>query len=292
MPIKLGQLDIRIFQGIITGADAVFVLKRKEDKIFSKALSKNVAIEHEIMKPLLKGQEIHRYGSPTHQYEVIFPYYIENEKAYLISENLLHDQYPKLNQYLDMVKSFLKSGDRTKKSIKVHEFSRHQNIDAMPKPKIILQVLANAPSFIYDEMGQYAFVGGGTAGGYGIICRDSRIDYKYLLGLLNSKLLFFYHKRIATPFGGGFFAYSKQYLEQLPIRTIDFTNKEDVARHDKMVKLVERMLKLHKDLKEAGTPEKDERIGREIRATDKEIDGLVYELYGLTLDEVKVVEGI
>ena len=59
-----------------------------------------------------------------------------------------------------------------------------------------------------------------------------------------------------------------------------------------MVKLVERMLKLHKDLKGAGTPEKDERIGREIRATDAEIDRLVYELYGLTAEEVAIVEEV
>ena len=290
MPVKLGQLDVRIFQGIITGADAVFILKKDGNELFSKAIGKNVIIEKEIIKPLLKGQEIHRYGCPLHQYEVIFPYEIIAEKAHLISEKNMHDKYSKTTQYFEMAKHLLNSSDRTKKSILLHEFSRHQNIDTMPISKIILQVLASAPSFIYDEFGQYAFVGGGTAGGYGIISKDSRVCHKYLLGLLNSRLLFFYHKRIATPFGGGFFAYSKQYLEQLPIRTIDFSNKEDVARHDKMVKLVERMLRLHKDLKEASNVNA-ERVEREIRATDGEIDRLVYELYGLTQQEIGVVEG-
>mgnify|MGYP000872892628 CR=1 FL=1 len=80
------------------------------------------------------------------------------------------------------------------------------------------------------------------------------------------------------------------YASQLPIRTIDLSNKEDVARHDKMVKLVERMLKLHKDVKEASTPEKTERTEREIRATDREIDQLVYDLYGLNADVIKILE--
>ena len=58
-----------------------------------------------------------------------------------------------------------------------------------------------------------------------------------------------------------------------------------------MVKLVERMLKLHKDLKETKTSDQETRIQRQIDATDKEIDRLVYELYGLTEEEIKIVEG-
>ena len=58
-----------------------------------------------------------------------------------------------------------------------------------------------------------------------------------------------------------------------------------------MVKLVERMLKLHKDVKEASTPDAETRIQRQIEATDREIDGLVYELYGLSEEEVRIVEG-
>jgi len=114
------------------------------------------------------------------------------------------------------------------------------------------------------------------------------LKYKihYILGILNSELinwLFTVSYNIVN--------IDPRYLKIVPIRTIDFSNKEDVARHDKMVRLVERMLKLHRDLKEAGTPEKEERVEREIRATDKEIDGLVYELYGLSQEEIGVVEG-
>lgn len=56
-----------------------------------------------------------------------------------------------------------------------------------------------------------------------------------------------------------------------------------------MVTLVERMLDLHK--REPQTPQESERIAREISATDDAIDRLVYELYGLTEEEIRVVEG-
>ena len=69
-------------------------------------------------------------------------------------------------------------------------------------------------------------------------------------------------------------------------------NPVDIARHDKMVTIVERMLDLNKRLPEARTDQEQTMIKRQIAATDKEIDDLVYELYGLTEEERKIVEGI
>ena len=65
------------------------------------------------------------------------------------------------------------------------------------------------------------------------------------------------------------------------------TNK---ARHDKVVSLVERMLELHKT-PSARTPQDKERVKREIESIDKQIDRLVYELYGLSPEEIAIVEG-
>ena len=64
----------------------------------------------------------------------------------------------------------------------------------------------------------------------------------------------------------------------------------DVARHHRMVALVERMLSLHNQLIRAALPYDRERLRRQIEATDREIDDLVYELYGLTDEEIKLVE--
>jgi hypothetical protein len=63
------------------------------------------------------------------------------------------------------------------------------------------------------------------------------------------------------------------------------------ARHDKMVGLVETMLKLHKDLPKVKIPHEQESLKRTIAATDAQIDALVYEMYGLTEDEIRIVEG-
>jgi len=81
-----------------------------------------------------------------------------------------------------------------------------------------------------------------------------------------------------------------QYVRDFPIRPIDFSDTQDVARHDQMVSLVERMLDLHKRLAETKTGHEKTFLQRRIKDTDKQIDRLVYELYNLTGEEIKIVE--
>ena len=83
---------------------------------------------------------------------------------------------------------------------------------------------------------------------------------------------------------------NRQFLSQLPIRTIDFYNPADVARHDRMVELVQSMLDLHRQLSTPGPEHERTLIVRRIEAADRQIDRLVYELYGLTEEEIGIVE--
>ncbi len=80
------------------------------------------------------------------------------------------------------------------------------------------------------------------------------------------------------------------YLNPFPIRSINFSDPADVAHHDRMVTLVEQMLELHKRQAAATSQSDRDLYQRQIDATDREIDKLVYELYGLTEEEIKIVE--
>jgi len=77
----------------------------------------------------------------------------------------------------------------------------------------------------------------------------------------------------------------------LPIYDIDFSNPAEKAQHDKVVALVETMLELHKRQSSTKTPQDKEMLSRQIESTDAAIDRLVYKLYGLTEEEIKIVEG-
>jgi hypothetical protein len=144
-------------------------------------------------------------------------------------------------------------------------------------------------SAFYDEYNYY-FVNV-TTGGFGITIDEKTGSQKYVTGLLNSRLLDWFMKRVSTAFHGGYFAANKQFLVQLPIRPINFTDPAEKAQHDKMVSLVESMLAFHKSLAVAQSPAEKERLERQIHATDAAIDRLAYELYGLTEEEINIVEG-
>jgi len=122
--------------------------------------------------------------------------------------------------------------------------------------------------------------------------KDLNIELTYVLGILNSRLMLWYYQNIVNPEQGEALAQVKRgHLAQLPIATIDASDSADVARHDNMVALVDRMLDLNKKLAGAKTPQEQTGLERQIAATDGEIDRLVYGLYGLTEEEIAIVEG-
>ncbi|MGA3325784.1 MAG: N-6 DNA methylase [Terriglobia bacterium] len=118
-------------------------------------------------------------------------------------------------------------------------------------------------------------------------------DLNYLLGCLNSKLLSWYFlKRSNIAQRDDFPKIVLKETRNLPIHPINFSDRTNKARHDKVVELVDRMLELNKQ-KHSGklAPSQVERVDREIAATNAEIDNLVYEIYGIADEERKIVEG-
>ncbi|MCX6846209.1 MAG: N-6 DNA methylase [Verrucomicrobia bacterium] len=118
------------------------------------------------------------------------------------------------------------------------------------------------------------------------------ISMKFMTGLLNSSLLSFVfpycsNKIVAQAFP----RLSVGDLKRLPIRPIDYTNPTDVEKHDRMVSLVDRMLDLVPKRRAEANPQAAAQLDAQIAATDRQIDRLVYDLYGLTDDEIALVEG-
>jgi hypothetical protein len=79
-------------------------------------------------------------------------------------------------------------------------------------------------------------------------------------------------------------------MENLPLHSIDFSNSEEVDIHDKIVSLVQLMLEMNRKLDNSKLGAEKEIIKRRIEATDLEINKLVYQLYGLTEEEIKIIE--
>ncbi len=113
----------------------------------------------------------------------------------------------------------------------------------------------------------------------------SSINIKYVLALLSSKLLAFYFRYVSNEFDSLFPKIRLAEFKTLPINAIDKSEQSN------LVEKVDQMLDLHKKLPLAKTDQEKTIIQRQIDSTDCRIDELVYELYGLTEDEIKIVEG-
>ncbi len=121
-----------------------------------------------------------------------------------------------------------------------------------------------------------------------VIFKSEDVIYslKYVLALLNSKLINWWY---SSHFKG--LHVKLNQLSQLPIREIDFSNPAEKSQHEKMVALVSQMLELHESKAGAKTQAETDVYERQIKSVDEAIDGLVYELYGLSPEEIKIVEG-
>jgi len=118
---------------------------------------------------------------------------------------------------------------------------------------------------------------------YVIISKKNDIQLlKYLLGVLLSSVGAWYLRTKYSIYDKLYPWYTKKQLAEFPMKPMN----------SRMIALVERMLDLHKQMQATKSDAARERIDREIHVTDEQIDALVYELYGLTKEEIKVVEGV
>ncbi|MCH7772637.1 MAG: hypothetical protein IIA49_16740 [Bacteroidetes bacterium] len=117
------------------------------------------------------------------------------------------------------------------------------------------------------------------------------LTYQFLLGLLNSSLLQRIFELQNPQMVGKVFAEIKViYVERLPIKPIDFTNSKQKNAHNHITKLVDNLLKLNNQLQTTKLETQRQQIQRTIAHSEKKIDELVYGLYGLSKEEIVIIE--
>ena len=296
MPVKLENTTDRIFQGIKTSADKIYIVEERERKsgrvkVYSPEKDAEYWLEPDLLHPLIKGGDSRRYILSRTNRLILFPYAPGHDgSSTLISEAVLKSEYPLTWMYLVDNRAYLENREHGKmKGKQWYGYGRIQALDVMPLPKLFTPDIAQHASFSLDETGE-AFFTGGVAGGYGILVQRNQ-SREYILGLLNSKVLEWVIKQSATQMRGGYYSFESRFIRTLPIRAINFSDRADKARHDRVVKLVESMLALHKQKVAARTVPEQDQLQRRIDASDRQIDALIYELYELTSEEIAVVEG-
>jgi hypothetical protein len=289
----LGDVAARMAQGIRTSANEVYVLDVKHDgpKVLqaeSEILQRQVKLERKLVSRFLQGRDIKRYTLLDSGKVVVIPYRLVEDGLELITEKELKDSFPNSYEYLRENKTYLEGRERGRmKGSGWYGYVYPKNLDVMKCPKILVPDIADGASYALDESGEFAFTSG-----YAITLKpEVKVSPKFVLGLLNSKLLDFFLKKVSTTMRGGFFRYFTQFIEKIPIVLPDLSKPADKTRHDKLVVLVDKLLGLMPKLRAATLDAEKAVLQNAVTATDQQIDALVYDLYGLTADEIKLVEG-
>jgi len=124
-----------------------------------------------------------------------------------------------------------------------------------------------------------------------LVPHEHHPDPLYIIGIVNSRLLNWYYHTLNPEEGEALAEVKKTNVARLPIRMVNQADTKDKTHHDRLVELVQHMLSLYKRLVVARMPRDKTMLQQQIAATDRQIDTLVYELYGLTEEEIKIVEG-
>lgn len=291
----LESVSERIFQGLKTGADAVFIVeeqerRREEIRVYSSALNSDVWLEADLLHSLVKGGDSRRYNLARTAKRILFPYECRPSAkgSPLIPENVIGKKYPRTWRYLVESRDLLDAREGgAMRGPSWYGYSRAQALDAICLPKIFTPDIAAKAAFSLDETGELFFTGG-VSGGYGILVKPE-FPREVILALLNSRLLEWIVRQTSTRMRGGYFSYEARFIRSLPIRLEGTRGRDDASLGDIDSRSKE-MLALNKRLAKLSDAQETAAVRRRLSALDREIDHLVYELYGLTDKEIRIVE--
>jgi hypothetical protein len=266
-----------IYRGLITGLNKAFVLDRPmRDQLIAEDPK-----SADIIKPFVAGKDVKRYQRPQAElFLILIPkgWTVEHSGTAKHPWKWLQHTYPAVARHLEPYHT--PAEKRCDKGDYWWELRACDYYEKFEKPKVIYPNICKKPEFTFDESGLYT----------NQKCFIIPVSDTYLLGVLNSSLVRFLFRCVLPKLRGGFYEPSLVYFSKFPVCAVDSSQPAHSACRDQIMELVERMLSLHKQLAAAKTAHDKTVLQRQIASTDRQIDQLVYELYGLTDEEIKIVE--
>ena len=258
----LGKIAV-INSGCFTGFDKAFFV---DDNTIQEH-----QLETEIIKPVIMGKEPKKYKLQNPIKKCIYPYQLgANNETEIIEEQSFKNSFPNCYKYLQNFKSELENRMDSRKTFKEmgrdwYSYTRKGLINIFDEKKILVGYIVSKNTYCLDEIG-YMFSVGRV---FAIQPNDKQLS-EVILGILNSKVSHFLMTSLCPIKQGGFYKISSQYLNSFPIPKMEGENFNGIK---------ELVLKIQ-STKVA-----------EIADLEIQIDQLVYKLYELTEEEIKIVEG-
>ncbi|MCD8448477.1 N-6 DNA methylase [Tenacibaculum dicentrarchi] len=224
----------KVFQGIASGGDKFFTLeliKKYQDTglFYSSILEQNIELELGLLKPFVKGNQISKYDKIQISLYTIFPYNLVLNKAKPMDFKFIEKEYPLITEYYKKNETFLREREkgRFNNEKEWFLFSRSQGISEVEFPKIMTQEISLGCNMTYDEKGEFYH----PTTIYSFVKNDKfKVDEKFYLGILNSKVMWFFLKNTGTELRGGYFRFKTNYLKPFPLPEISENNQEIIDK--------------------------------------------------------------
>ncbi|OWP83931.1 endonuclease [Flavobacterium davisii] len=239
------QSIAEIAVGLQTSADKTYIfqpLAETESTYIFESKGIQYEVEKDICKPCLYDLSFGLFDTVEHNAKMLFPYTIVGGKAEVFTEEYFEQNYPLAWAYLNIFKTTLsKRSINGSKEPKWYQFGRSQSLTRFHNtPKLIWSVLSTKPGYVYDQE-NLQFTGGGN-GPYYSLFTNSKYSLFYILGILAHPVIEAMVKSGASEFRGAYYSHGKQFIENLPIRKIDFDNLDEKQQHDDIVKTVKQLI--------------------------------------------------
>lgn len=277
--IPLGEfVKGKVYRGVLTGLNEAFVIDQETRNSLINKDKKSA----EIIKPFLVGRDVRRYQEPkSNKFLILFRKGFTNQKGDKPKNawKWLQENYTAIAEYLQEFEE--KAKKRLDKGEFWWELRACDYYDEFEKTKILWPGISSEVAAF--SMDNNKFYGNDNI-------HLIQTSNKYLLGILNSAIAKFQLQNICDKVQGGFYRLKIIYIKQLSIKKIDEKNKTEKSLHDEIVKLVETMLQLQQQKQSSSLPNQLQQIEQRIAYTDDKINEKVYELYGLSAEEVGVIE--
>lgn len=247
------------FSGLVTGKDETLMFD----------IDETVPFEDSITLPVIRAQGCDRYADAYPSKKVLYPYQLCGGKTEILSLDTIKSEYPKTYSYIEDHAEELKERKDSRKKFGDragwYGLVRFGQMEMYNKPKIVTPGEVKHNKFCIDSTNS----GFTCARVFGIMPSDETIDIRYMLAILNSKVVEFFMHHTAPLKAGGYYSYSSSALEKIPFVVADDQSE--------LIALVDDVMKLKQN-------------SGETQPIEEEIDKIVYELYGMNPNDIKIIE--
>jgi hypothetical protein len=266
-----------IFVGLQTSRDDLYVLEciNEADFLLKVPISgKEYPLERDLFRPFLMGKNVHRYRYLSTNRYVFFPYEIKDGNAEVIPIEEIKAHFPKTYRYIIEHEDIFKARESGKAGTMQHwhAYIYPKNLNKFEQPKLSsMEICANHPNVTLNYQKLYH-----TTKAYSWVKKEAtKESYEYLLAIANSKLLWWFLKITGDTLQGDARTFKTNYLNPFPLPE-EVSAEMELPISEKVKQVMER---------------KKQNPSADTTELENQIEQLVYQLYGLTEEEIKMVEG-